>query len=311
MSLKGAVEAALFAAGGPLVLKEIAGLVGSPPADVEESLVALRSEYRDRECGLELVRHAGGLWAMQVHRQYTALVHRLVPPDLELALLKTLSVVALLQPVTQSRVVERRGAGAYAHVKDLVRKGFVTRERAGNSYELRTTPDFARRFRLKDDPEAIRLAMQERATALDAAPPGPEIAPTAEPPPEAAAGAGESADQLREQILGLLADQAGGPAAGPVDPVAAGGPVDPVAAGTPSPRPVDPPAAAEPAESPEPPGPAESPEPPALPGRQQASQPLPPTRLAEHRSLRRRILHGRDGAIGTARRAPRVPGPGR
>ena len=38
MSLKGAVEAALFAAGGPIQLKDLAQLVGSPPGDVEEML---------------------------------------------------------------------------------------------------------------------------------------------------------------------------------------------------------------------------------------------------------------------------------
>src|SRR5207302_8373534 len=119
MSLKGAVEAALFAAGGPISCRDLAIIVGSPEPEIEEMLGSLRTAYREREGGLEIVRHAGGLWVVQVHKQYTALVHRLVPPDLELPLMKTLSLIALLQPVLQAKIVERRGSGAYGHVKEL------------------------------------------------------------------------------------------------------------------------------------------------------------------------------------------------
>src|SRR5947208_700506 len=99
MSLKGAVEAALFAAGGPIGLADLATVVGSPVDEVEEMLKALKSDFKGREGGLEIVRHAGGLWVLQVPKQYTQLVQRLVPMDLETPLARTLSVIALLQPV--------------------------------------------------------------------------------------------------------------------------------------------------------------------------------------------------------------------
>jgi segregation and condensation protein B len=167
MSLKGAVEAALLAAGGPIPIKELALIVGSPADEVESALKALRSEYRAREGGIEVAYQAGGAWVLQVTKQYVALVQRLVPMELEPALLKTLSLIAFLQPVTQAKVVDQRGAGAYVHVRQLAKRGLIAREREGNSYLLTTTTEFSRRFRLKDDPEAIRQAMIERAKALD------------------------------------------------------------------------------------------------------------------------------------------------
>ena|GEM_PF-543463 len=167
MSLKGAVEAALLASGGPISTKELSLIVGSPMDDVESALKSLRSEYREREGGIEIAYQAGGAWVLQVTKQYVALVQRLVPMELETALLKTLSLIAFLQPVTQARVVDQRGAGAYVHVRQLAKRGLISREREGNSYLLTTTTEFSRRFRLKDDPEAIRQAMLERAKALE------------------------------------------------------------------------------------------------------------------------------------------------
>lgn len=268
MSLRGAVEAALFAAGGPIALKDLAQLVGSPADEVEEMLGTLRTEYKEREGGLEVVRHAGGLWVLQVPKQYTQLVHRLVPPDLETPLMKTLSVIALLQPCLQAKVIERRGQGAYGHVRELEKRGFITREPESNSFLLKTTPEFARRFRLKDDPEAIRTALKERA---EVTPDQPEIEPTVEPlsadamqvlaeegaAPEKPATAAElEAELVRE--LEPLANEAAPPAA--------------EAAPTPGPEPVVEQA----------PGPGSQPEAPLA----------TVTRLADHESLRTRVLHG-------------------
>lgn len=276
MSLRGAVEAALFAAGGPIALKDLALLVGSPADEVEEMLGKLRAEYREREGGLEVVRHAGGLWVLQVPKQYTALVHRLVPPDLETPLMKTLSVIALLQPCLQSKVIERRGQAAYGHVRELEKRGLITREAESNSFLLRTTPEFARRFRLKDDPEAIRTALKERAAAT---PDQPDIEPTPEPlsadalqvlaeegaAPEKPATAAELEQELVRELEPLAAEAAPAPEPAP-EPV------------------VD-----------------QAPEPPPEP---EAEEPLATvTRLADHESLRSRVLHG---AQRTIHRIPRA-----
>ena len=302
MSLRGAVEAALFAAGGPMHLNDLAQVVGSPLEEVENMLTVLRVEFKSREGGLEIVRHAGGLWVLQVPKQYTHLVTRLVPPDLETPLMRTLSVIALLQPVTQAKVVDRRGQGAYTHIRDLEKKGLVTREPEGNSFLLKTTPEFARRFRLKDDPEAIRTALKERPEmAADL----PDLAPSSEPLSvealEVLAQAGEqpgvNAAQLAQEMTQVLAPLAVAPA-----PEPAYEPPEVVAATTATSRPPE----AEPA----------PPEPAAL--ESAALDPAgeveaPPdegkvTRLADHSSLRQRLLHGNERTIFRIPRTRRAQG---
>lgn len=295
MSLKGAVEAALFAAGGPIGLCDLAQVVGSPAGEVENMLTILRAEFKSREGGLEIVRHAGGLWVLQVPRQYTNLVTRLVPPDLDAPLMRTLSVIALLQPVTQVRVVARRGQGAYTHIKDLEKKGLVTREPHGNSFLLKTTPEFARRFRLKDDPEAIRTALKERPeTATQES----EIAPTSEPlsaeAMEVLAQAGEqpgatAAELTRELTLALaplsaeVAQAAPAPAAIPeVDAPSIAAVTHLAVPAAPGPAPED-----------------------ADEGGPEVPDDGKVTRMADHSSLRQRLLHGNERTIFRIPRARR------
>lgn len=310
MSLRGAVEAALFAAGGPISLPDLAQVVGSPTEEVADCLTVLRVEYKSREGGLEIVRHAGGLWVLQVPKQYTHLVTRLVPPDLETPLMRTLSVIALLQPVTQAKVVDRRGQGAYNHVTELVKRGFVLKEPEGNSFLLKTTPEFARRFRLKDDPEAIRTALKEKA---EITPDAPQIEPASEPLSaeaiEVLQQAGETpgvdAAQLAQEMTDALAPLAGVS----VEPDAKASEPAAEAAGTPAGSAADE-------------GPARSPEampsgaPDDAPGLSAAhgvesaapateaadadaaaSDDKKITRLADHSSLRQRMLHGNERTI--------------
>lgn len=289
MSLRGAVEAALFAAGGPISLPDLAQVVGSPTEEVADCLTVLRVEYKSREGGLEIVRHAGGLWVLQVPKQYTHLVTRLVPPDLETPLMRTLSVIALLQPVTQAKVVDRRGQGAYNHVTELVKRGFVLKEPEGNSFLLRTTPEFARRFRLKDDPEAIRTALKEKA---EITPDAPQIEPAAEPLSaeaievlqQAGEAPGVDAVQLAQEMTDALAPLAAAEsAAAPGDP-----------AGEAS-REATTPEVAE--VSVEPAVKASEPATEAADADSAASDDKKITRLADHSSLRQRLLHGNERTI--------------
>lgn len=309
MSLKGAVEAALFAAGGPIHLNDLCQVVGSPTEEVENMLTILRVEFKSREGGLEIVRHAGGLWVLQVPKQYTNLVTRLVPPDLETPLMRTLSVIALLQPVTQAKVVDRRGQGAYNHIRDLEKKGLVTREPHGNSFLLKTTPEFARRFRLKDDPEAIRTALKERPEVEVGA--EPEITPTSEPLSAEAlqvlAQAGEhpgaSAAELSAELsaaLAPLASEGAQAAAAEVDAETIEPPT-PLPSREPAEQPVHMVAPAVVEQSPAAGEASASPE-----AQDEAPDDGKVTRLADHSSLRQRLLHGNERTIFRIPRARRA-----
>ncbi len=166
-SLKSKVEALLFAAPSPLKVTEVARLLETPRPAVKRALDQLISEFDDRDGALSVSREGPG-YSIVLKMDYQEVASLLMPPELEPAVLKTLSVIAINQPVAQARLVDLRGSTAYDHVKTLVEKGFIRRKRDGCTYIIRTTKTFATRFRLEDDPELIResmMALEERIQA--------------------------------------------------------------------------------------------------------------------------------------------------
>ncbi|MBI4872906.1 MAG: SMC-Scp complex subunit ScpB [Candidatus Riflebacteria bacterium] len=208
--MKARVEALLFTSQAPLRSQEIADLLERSRTDVQRVIKELTADYAARETALGIVKQGAG-YVIALRNQYQDVAALLMPPELEPAALKTLSVIAVNQPLAQSRLVELRGSTAYDHVKSLTEKGMIRRRKDGNTYILRTTKLFSTRFRVEDDPARIREAMlllERRAEAVatgqpgqsasgrapagvefmgQAAPPSsvPDVAPAAEPQPPA------------------------------------------------------------------------------------------------------------------------------
>ena len=85
------------------------------------------------------------------------IVEKLCPVELKPAVLRTLSVIALKEPIRQSALKDMRGSNAYEHVQELLEKGLIsrTKDKNGRSYNLKTTPKFAEYFKLKGDTKAL------------------------------------------------------------------------------------------------------------------------------------------------------------
>ena len=90
-------------------------------------------------------------------------------PVLGQGLTETLALIALNQPIIQSRLVRERGSSVYDHVKELVQRDWVIKVKRGRSSELRTTETFAAEFGLVNDPELIKRALA-RAAGVEGAP---------------------------------------------------------------------------------------------------------------------------------------------
>lgn len=90
-------------------------------------------------------------------------------PVLGAGLTETLALIALNQPIMQSRLVRERGSSVYDHVKELVARDWVMKVKRGRSSELRTTESFAAEFGLQNDPELIKRALA-RAAGVQGAP---------------------------------------------------------------------------------------------------------------------------------------------
>ena len=96
------------------------------------------------------------------------IVEKLCPVDLKPAVQKTLTIIALKEPIRQTALKDMRGSTAYEHVQELLDKGFIskTKDKNGRSFNLKTTSKFAEYFKLKGDTKALAkmLDLEKRIT---------------------------------------------------------------------------------------------------------------------------------------------------
>ena len=147
------LEAALFVAGRPLDINELCQVIGSRSKKrVQKYADALMQDYNARNTALEILALKDERYVLQVKAEYTHLIQKLVNrPLLSSGPLKTLSYIAIRQPISQKRVIDVRGQHAYGHIKELKDRGLIMAEKSGRSMALRTTNDFADYFGLPND----------------------------------------------------------------------------------------------------------------------------------------------------------------
>lgn len=153
--LKSRIEAVLFTTAKALSAKEIAEILETDTEAVEEALLDLIMDYSSRDGALEIDDENG--YILQVKEEHMDIVEKLCPVELKPAVLRTLSVIALKEPIRQSALKDMRGSNAYEHVQELLEKGLIsrTKDKNGRSYNLKTTPKFAEYFKLKGDTKAL------------------------------------------------------------------------------------------------------------------------------------------------------------
>ena len=147
------IEAALFVAGRPLDINELCQVIGSrSKKKAQKYTEALMHEYNGRSTALEILALKDERYVLQVKAEFTHLVQKLVNrPLLSSGPLKTLSFIAIRQPISQKRVIDVRGQHAYGHIKELKESHLIMAEKSGRSMVLKTTADFADYFGLPND----------------------------------------------------------------------------------------------------------------------------------------------------------------
>lgn len=157
--LKMVIEAALFAADGPLSLEKMLKLFEDDerPAtrgEINEALQAIEADCVDR--GIELRQVASG-YRFQIRQSIAAKVSRLweeKPQRYSRALLETLALIAYRQPVTRGEIEDVRGVAVSSHiVKTLIEREWVQvvghREVPGRPALYATTREFLDYFNLR------------------------------------------------------------------------------------------------------------------------------------------------------------------
>lgn len=176
---KSRLEAALFLAEEPVKKEEISDILNlGSMGFVEELIEDYQEELQENHRGLELILKENG-YELKVKKDHLEHVSHLAPhQDLNEGQLRTLSLIAYNAPLEQADLIEIRGNRAYQHVKELVNRGFVDKEKDGRTAILNVTDFFLDYFDIESldefkqqaDPEETKEESEETSEEDDSHP---------------------------------------------------------------------------------------------------------------------------------------------
>ena len=151
------VEALIFVADEPIPTKVLAEILDEDRGVVDAAVELLKSQYDERESGLQLRAIAGG-WQVSTRTEYHEEVRRFLKTrpsaKLSLASLETLAVIAYKQPVTVPEILDIRRVQSASAIKTLLEKRLIVtkghKETVGRPMQYGTSKDFLIHFGLKD-----------------------------------------------------------------------------------------------------------------------------------------------------------------
>jgi len=153
------IEGALYASGEPLTVEELYTRLDISKNDVQKYLNELIEMYETRSTALTII-NIGEKYQMQIKSEYTEPISQFAEGGgLAEKYLRTLTIIALKQPILKSTLVKIRGSGAYEHVQYLIDNGFLNSIKKGRTSELTTTEKYAETFGLPKNIEEMKKEM--------------------------------------------------------------------------------------------------------------------------------------------------------
>lgn len=137
----------------------------SSRAKTQELLAGIVKRAGSAFRALEIVALPDGSYVMQVRPgpEYAPTIKRYATrPTLTNATLKTLSYIAYNQPISSRQLVETRGSGVYAHLKELRQLDFVAHQNVGRLKIYTTTEKFKKYFGIQGDLEDLKRRLFEK-----------------------------------------------------------------------------------------------------------------------------------------------------
>lgn len=160
--IRKSVEAILFASGEPVSVERISRILDCRKDAVRTALSWLQQDYLARESSLEIFNVGSESFVMQIRGPYSNYARKVSSKlPISVGSMKTLSLVAMEQPITQSRVIQIRGKHAYKYVKELVHVGYITSEKVGRTSILNTSDRFNKLLGV-DDAKSIKRILQSK-----------------------------------------------------------------------------------------------------------------------------------------------------
>lgn len=169
--LKSMIEAILFAAGRPVMQKELVLSLEISEEDIENIIASMQEEYKQETRGIEIIKINQSYQLCTKKELYDFIlpvVDKRNKPNLSNAALETLAIIAYNPKITRPEIEAIRGVSADACVYKLMEYGLIEEagkvDLPGKPMSYRTTEDFLRMFgytSLEDLPELPKYRMDE------------------------------------------------------------------------------------------------------------------------------------------------------
>ena len=104
-----------------------------------------------------------GSYVFQIKPEYSSSVRKYASkPLLSRATQKTLSYIALEQPISSKQLLEVRGSGVYTHLKELRQLNFIEHQAVGRLRIYSTTEKFQKYFGIQGDVDILKQKLFKR-----------------------------------------------------------------------------------------------------------------------------------------------------
>ena len=155
-TLQGRIEAILYVAGEPVLIRDLAKAVRTEERQLKTALRKLQDEYDYQQRGFVL-KLFGNYVQLATRSLYAEDITRLLQPvqqqSLSQAAMETLAVVAYKQPVTRAEIEAVRGVKCDYSIQTLLRKGLIVetgrKDTIGRPALFGTTDAFLSHFGLE------------------------------------------------------------------------------------------------------------------------------------------------------------------
>ncbi|TXT59349.1 MAG: hypothetical protein BAJALOKI2v1_220022 [Promethearchaeota archaeon] len=163
---KNLIEAALYASGEALSVEILSAKLDFSKEEVQELIVELQEIYENRQTSL-IIAKIGEKYQMRIKSEYMEIVSQFAEGGgMAEKYLRTLTIIALKQPILKSTLVKLRGSGAYEHVKYLEDNALIDSIKKGRTSELTTTDKFAEMFGLPKNVQEMKKVMVDQGLGL-------------------------------------------------------------------------------------------------------------------------------------------------
>ena len=158
------LESALYSAGRQLTVEELIKASGTESR--QKTIAVLDSiikKMKNTFKAIEIVILPDGSYVFQLKPEYSSSVRKYASkPLLSRATQKTLSYIALEQPISSKQLLEVRGSGVYAHLKELRQLNFIEHQSVGRLKIHSTTEKFQKYFGIEGDVDILKQKLFNR-----------------------------------------------------------------------------------------------------------------------------------------------------